>query len=166
MPLPTESGAECDIEMKSYTMENSAEQREVVVVDFEEGFEDPFDWPRRWKWSILLVIALLLFVMPLSSTIISPGLGVISDELQSTSDYEAPMLVSLYLLTYCLGTLFFGPLSELFGRVVIMQTGTVLYLVFNLAGGFANSMDQLLAFRFLAGLGGSASLAVSSLLFA
>lgn len=166
MPLPTESGAECDIEMESYKTENSAEQREVVVVDFEEGFEDPFDWPQLWKWPILLVIALLLFVMPLSSTIISPALGIIFEELQGTSDYEGPMLVSLYLLTYCLGTLLFGPLSELFGRVVIMQTGTVLYLVFNLAGGFSSSMDQLLAFRFLGGLGGSASLAVSSLLFA
>lgn len=53
-----------------------------------------------------------------------------------------------------------GPLSELFGRVLVLQLVNLLYLFFNLGCGLARTKEQLIAFRFLAGLGGSAPLAI------
>lgn len=48
----------------------------------------------------------------------------------------------------------------MFGRVIVLQTSNLLYLFFNLGCGLAQTKGQLIAFRFLAGLGGSAPLAL------
>lgn len=53
-----------------------------------------------------------------------------------------------------------GPLSELYGRVIVLQLTNLIYMVFNLGCGLAQTQEQLVAFRFLAGLGGSAPLAI------
>lgn len=60
------------------------------------------------------------------------------------------------------GPLFLGPLSEIFGRVRVLQIANLFFMVFNIACGFSQNTGQLLAFRLLSGLGGSAPLAVSS----
>lgn len=60
------------------------------------------------------------------------------------------------------GPLILAPWSEVFGRAPVLQIANLFFLVFNLACGFARSTGQLLAFRFLAGFGGSAPLAVNA----
>ena len=43
----------------------------------------------------------------------------------------------------------------------MLQLANLIYLLFNTVCGFAETKEQLLAFRFLSGLGGSAPQAVS-----
>lgn len=71
--------------------------------------------------------------------------------------------MSIFLLAYALGPFILAPLSEMYGRVVILQSANMVYLVFNTVCGFATSKQQMLAFRFLSGLGGSAPQAVCDL---
>ena len=68
--------------------------------------------------------------------------------------------MSIFLLGYAQGPFVLAPLSEMFGRVPVLQYANLIYLAFNTACGFAKSRDQLLAFRFLSGIGGSAPQAV------
>ena len=70
------------------------------------------------------------------------------------------MTLSIFVLAYAIGPLFLGPLSELYGRVYILQLANLFYLAFNLGCGFAQTEGQMIAFRFLSGLGGSAPLAI------
>jgi MFS family permease len=63
-------------------------------------------------------------------------------------------------LAYAIGPLFLGPLSEVYGRVRIIQLSNLFYLVWNLGCGFAQNGGEMLAFRFFAGIGGSALLAI------
>lgn len=60
---------------------------------------------------------------------------------------------------------FLGPLSEIYGRKIILQLTNLFYIVFNITCGILKSTGQMIAFRFLAGLGGSAPLAVCQDLF-
>lgn len=53
-----------------------------------------------------------------------------------------------------------GPLSELYGRVIVLQCGNLFYLFFNLGCGLCRTSSQLITFRFLSGFGGSAPLAI------
>lgn len=53
-----------------------------------------------------------------------------------------------------------GPLSELYGRVIVLQLSNLFYLFFNLGCGLCHTKVQLIIFRFLAGFGGSAPLAI------
>ncbi len=68
--------------------------------------------------------------------------------------------MSIFLLGYAQGPFVLAPLSEMFGRVPVLQYANLIYLAFNTACGFAKSRNQLLAFRFLSGIGGSAPQAV------
>lgn len=58
------------------------------------------------------------------------------------------------------GPLLLGPLSEIYGRVLILQLSNMFYLFFNLGCGLSRTSGQLIAFRFLSGFGGSAPLAI------
>lgn len=52
-------------------------------------------------------------------------------------------------------------MSEIYGRVPALHLANIFFLVFNTGCGLARNTPELLAFRLLAGLGGSAPLAVS-----
>jgi MFS family permease len=48
----------------------------------------------------------------------------------------------------------------MYGRVVVLQSANMVYLIFNTVCGFAQTREQILVFRFLSGIGGSAPQAV------
>ncbi|RJE19726.1 Major Facilitator Superfamily [Aspergillus sclerotialis] len=70
------------------------------------------------------------------------------------------MVVSLFLLGFACGPLCASPLSEIYGRVRVVQSWNLLYLAFNAACGAAQSKEALLVLRFVAGLFGSATLRI------
>ena len=91
---------------------------------------------------------------------VAPALVPISREFSIGTEEEAALVLSVFVLAYAFGPLLLGPLSEVYGRVIVLQLANLFYLVFNTAGGFATSKVQLIVFRFLSGLGGSAPLAI------
>jgi multidrug resistance protein len=91
---------------------------------------------------------------------VAPALGAISKEFSITSEIVTSLTLSIFVLAYAVGPLFFGPLSEIYGRVIVLQLGNLFYLFFNLGCGLAQTKTQMVIFRFLAGLGGSAPLAL------
>lgn len=97
---------------------------------------------------------------PVSSSMVAPALTSISKDFGITNEVESQLVLSVFILAYAFGPLFMGPLSEIYGRVPVLQLSNLFYLVFNIACGASKSKGQLIAFRFLSGLGGSAPLAV------
>lgn len=91
---------------------------------------------------------------------VAPALGHMAQDLGITNTVVESMTLSIFLLAYAIGPLMLGPLSEIYGRVIVLQTSNLLYLVFNLACGFAQTPAQMIVFRFFSGLGGSAPLAI------
>lgn len=91
---------------------------------------------------------------------VAPALIAISRDLHITSSIEQTLALSIFVLAYAIGPLFLGPLSEMYGRVVTLQLANLVYLFFNLGCGLAQTKGQMIAFRFLSGLGGSAPLAI------
>lgn len=55
---------------------------------------------------------------------------------------------------------FIAPLSEIYGRNIIYHVTNVLFIIFTIACGVAGSLDQLIAFRFLAGVFGSTPITI------
>jgi hypothetical protein len=128
-----------------------------------EGADDPHN-PRNWtfkrKWAAVFVVSLFTFIAPVSSSIVAPALSAVAKDIGIKREFESQMVMSIYVLSYAIGPLVWGPCSEVWGRVRVLQGSNVMYIAFNLACGFANNTSQLLAFRFLAGFGGSAMLAL------
>ncbi|KAF8215122.1 MFS polyamine transporter [Mycena galopus ATCC 62051] len=133
-----------------------------IVVDWE-GPDDPLNpknWSRKKKWAATLVVSSFTLISPVSSSMIAPASYQVAEHFGVTNDVVIGLITSIFVLAYAIGPLFLGPLSEIFGRNRIIQGANLWYLVWNLACGFAQNTAELLVFRFLAGLGGSAPLAI------
>lgn len=88
------------------------------------------------------------------------ALETIADEFDIGNPIEQVLVTSAFLLASAIGPFFLGLLSEIFGRVVVLQSANMLFLVFNAACGFARTKEEMLVFRFISGVGGSAPQAV------
>ncbi|THC88903.1 hypothetical protein EYZ11_011647 [Aspergillus tanneri] len=72
------------------------------------------------------------------------------------SEIEVELSMSIFILAYTVGPLFFGRASEVYCRVRLLQISNLWYLAWNLGCGFAQSLAGLFVLLFLAGIGGSA----------
>ena len=122
--------------------------------------ENPKNWSIRRKWAATFVVSAFTFISPVSSSMVAPALSIISSEFGITSDAVANITLSIFVCAYAVGPLFLGPLSEVFGRVYVLQLSNLFFLAWNLACGFAQNTPEMIIFRFLAGIGGSAPLAI------
>ncbi|WP_037496915.1 MDR family MFS transporter [Solirubrobacter soli] len=104
---------------------------------------------------VLVVISGLMLVMLLASldqTIVSTALPTIVKELGGLEHLS--WVVTAYLLAVTAVTPLYGKLGDLFGRKIVLQGALVLFLVGSALCGLAQGMTELIAFRFIQGLGG------------
>lgn len=89
---------------------------------------------------------------PNSTSLIKPLLLSVSSHFQLT--------LSVFVLAYAFGPLLLGPLSELYGRKIVLTASNIFFIIFTVACAVAQSSTQLAIFRFFAGLGGSSPLSI------
>ncbi|KAI1356832.1 major facilitator superfamily domain-containing protein [Xylaria sp. FL0043] len=133
---------------------------DLVTWTGPEDPENPKNWTFSKKWAAVFTVSLFTFISPISSSLVAPALEKIGDELGIDQAFEKNLTLSIFILAYAIGPLVWGPLSELYGRVVVLQLVNLIYLFFNLGCGLARTKSELIAFRFLSGLGGSAPLGI------
>lgn len=132
----------------------------LVSWDGPDDPNNPKNWSFKIKWAATIVVSSFTFISPVSSSMVAPALGTISAEFGITNQVESQLMLSVFVLAYAVGPLFLGPLSEIYGRALVLQLGNLFFLIFNLACGASQNKGEMIAFRFLAGLGGSAPLAI------
>ncbi|KAH8889865.1 major facilitator superfamily transporter [Thozetella sp. PMI_491] len=153
-----------DVEVGS-PLEQAATERSdrdpnLVTWDGPDDPCNPKAWPFAKKWAAITIVSFFTLISPVSSTMIAPATPQIGRDLGINSSFEQALTLSIFVLAYAVGPLFLGPLSELYGRVPTLQLSNLVYLFFNLGCGLAQTKPQMIAFRFMAGLGGSAPLAI------
>ncbi|KAJ5586975.1 uncharacterized protein N7459_002740 [Penicillium hispanicum] len=151
-----------DVELVAITS-HTTKQDDPFLVAFAEPFdaENPKDWRTGRKWAVTDVLSATGFNRIMVSTIMAPALTIIAKEFDMSSA-ESAMALSIYLLATALGPLVIGPLSEVYGRKPILHASNIWFLVWNIACGFANGKQMLIASRFLAGFGASAIYALAN----
>ncbi|PLT34556.1 MDR family MFS transporter [Bacillus sp. V5-8f] len=103
---------------------------------------------------ILAAIMLAMFMGAIEGTIVSTAMPAIVSELGGFSRYS--WVFSGYLLMNAVTVLIYGKLSDLFGRKPILTIGIIIFLIGSLLCGFAGSMEELIIYRFIQGLGAGA----------
>lgn len=109
---------------------------------------------------VLASVMLAMFIGAVEATIVSTAMPSISAELGGFSKYS--WVFSAYLLMSTVTVLLYGKLSDIFGRKPIFAVGIVLFLIGSLLCGLATSMDQLIFFRFIQGMGAGAVLPIAT----
>ncbi|MDH4874250.1 Bcr/CflA family multidrug efflux MFS transporter [Pseudomonas sp. BN515] len=106
--------------------------------------------------SLIVLLAALVAFAPLSIDMYLPSLPALARELVAT-DAQIQHSISVFLVGLCIGMLFYGPLSDRFGRRPLLLGGIALYVVASVGCSWAASADQLLIWRGLQALGGAAA---------
>ncbi|KAI1339595.1 major facilitator superfamily domain-containing protein [Xylariaceae sp. FL0016] len=93
---------------------------------------------------------------------LAPAVQQVMADFNTSSETFATFVVSIYILGFACGPLLLAPLSELYGRVVIYHSTNVLFLSFTILCAFSQNQSMLLAFRFLSGFAGVATITIGS----
>lgn len=112
------------------------------------------DHHNRSHGEIMIIISALILVMLLAAldqTIVSTALPTIASDLHGLSKYS--WVATTYLLTSAVSTPLYGKISDMFGRKKILQISIVIFLIGSVLCGLAQTMNQLIIFRGLQGLG-------------
>ena len=101
--------------------------------------------------TVLVALMLTLLLEALDQTVVGTALPKIIGELNGFSLYT--WVATAYLLASATVIPIIGKLSDQFGRKGFFITGVVVFLVGSAASGAAQTIQQLIAFRALQGLG-------------
>lgn len=121
---------------------------------------NPQNWSNTKRGLIAFLICLYTFAVYTGSAIYtSSQLGVIQKFGVSPTDASLPL--SLYVLAYGIGPLFFAPMSEIpvIGRNPVYVVTFIIFVILSLPTALVNNFAGLLVLRFLQGFFGSPCLA-------
>lgn len=101
---------------------------------------------------ILAGLMLSLLIFALDTTIVSTAMNSIVTSLGDSEFYSLPF--TSYMLCATLATLVCGGIADTYGHKPIFITGIIWFCIFSICCGFSGSMEQLICFRALQGIGG------------
>lgn len=108
--------------------------------------------PLRNKLIIMASVMASLFLVALDQTIIATALGKIVEEFNAFSSLS--WIVTAYLLTTTITVPIAGKLSDLYGRRLLLLVGVAIFGIGSLLSGMAGTVDQLIVWRAVQGVGG------------
>jgi DHA1 family bicyclomycin/chloramphenicol resistance-like MFS transporter len=97
----------------------------------------------------------------LAIDILLPALPAMGEALHVVDENQRPFVLSAYLIGFGIAQLFFGPISDRFGRIPPLMVGLAIYVA---AAGFAAVTPHfyiLLGLRFIQGIGAAATRVVA-----
>ncbi|KAI1335850.1 major facilitator superfamily domain-containing protein [Xylariaceae sp. FL0016] len=155
----SKTGHETDAEIVAPTiLPESDLSQGIVGWESQDDPEMPLNFASSRKWLIVSSLALITFMSPLSSSILSPAIDDTNKTFNNSNITKGAFPVSIYLLGYAVGPLFLAPLSEIFGRALVLTCANIFFCLWHIGCALAPSLDALIAFRFLSGVGGSGCL--------
>ena len=106
----------------------------------------------RRKLIIMISVMASLFLVALDQTIIATALGKIVEEFNAFSSLS--WIVTAYLITTTVTVPIAGKFSDLFGRRRILLIGVAVFVTGSLLSGISGSVNELILWRALQGIGG------------
>ncbi|KAL4879900.1 major facilitator superfamily domain-containing protein [Aspergillus karnatakaensis] len=129
--------------------------RGIIGWDGQDDPAHPQNFPDSRKWTLLALVSSVTFISPLASSMFSPALKSLSDDMDITNQTVLSFSVSIYLLGYVFGPMFLAPMSEIYGRRIVLSCANWFFVAWQIGCALAPDIASLIVFRFLAGIGGS-----------
>jgi MFS family permease len=137
------------------------------VISFSSTDPDnPYNWPKRRKLFVFITGILTVLNSTVSSSIPSGAINFITEDFGVTQTIQQPLPISCFLAGYVVGPTVCGPLSEHNGRQRVTLSFFVVATIFSMACAVAPNWPSLLFFRFVAGVGFSGPIAITSGMYA
>lgn len=108
------------------------------------------------------LMALLSSSVAFSIDAMLPALVAIGNELSPLAPARGQLIITSFVLGLGMGTLVCGPVSDAYGRKSVLLAGLALYIFGSILAVQTQSIEGLLAARFIQGLGGAAPRVVAT----
>ncbi|KAL8942855.1 MAG: hypothetical protein Q9211_001218 [Gyalolechia sp. 1 TL-2023] len=141
-------------------------EREEYVVGFD-GPDDPLhpqNWPMKKKLALAVILGYTTLVAAFGSSIFSAATQVVASYFHVSTEVGI-LGISLYVLGFATGPVFWAPLSELRGRRLPLIISMFGFSIFSVATAVAKDLQTVMLTRFFAGVFGSCPLAVVAAVF-
>jgi len=102
-----------------------------------------------------IVLGLLCAVGPFAIDMYLPALPDIESDLRATTS-ATQMTLTSYFIAFGLCQIAYGPLSDVYGRKAPLYAGLVLFIAGSVGCALSPTIDMLIVFRFVQGLGAAA----------
>lgn len=116
----------------------------------EGAFTDQELSPRRVRL-VFVGLMLALLLAALEQMIVATALPKIVGELHGLD--KMSWAITAYLLTSTIGLPIYGKLGDLYGRKGVFQFAIVVFIIGSALAGWSRTMDELIAFRAIQGVG-------------
>lgn len=113
---------------------------------------------------VTVAIFVATFMTAVEGTIVSTAMPTIIGSLEGIAIMN--WVFSIYLLTNAIMTPIYGKLSDMIGRKPILITGLLIFVIGSSLCGLSQSMNQLILFRAIQGIGAGAIMPVTSTIIA
>ncbi|KAI9734935.1 MAG: hypothetical protein M1834_002015 [Cirrosporium novae-zelandiae] len=131
-----------------------------------EDPKNPLNFKGWKRYHVMLAGIMTALNSTLGTSLATGATEHLSEAFNITSEAELVLPISAFLWGYMVGPLFCGPLSETYGRKIIMTLSSTIYAIFMLACAVSDTWGEFLAFRFFCGLWASAPIAIFGGLYA
>lgn len=101
----------------------------------------------------IALVAALMSLNALAIDVMLPALPYMGEALGVENENDRHFVLGAYMLGFGIAQLFFGPISDRFGRRAPLLVGLVIYVIAAFAAVFAPSFLILLLMRFIQGIG-------------
>ena len=108
----------------------------------------------RRRWAVVAGVMTGMAIAALEATVVGTAMPTVIASLGGIDHYS--WVFSAYLVTSTVSVPVWGKLSDLYGRRLLYQIGIGVFLLGTLLSGIATSMEQLIVFRAIQGLGAGA----------
>ena len=114
----------------------------------------------RLSWHLLGVLSLLMGFASISTDLYLPAMPLMSHSLGAGAG-TMEFTISGYLLGFSIGQLFWGPISDRYGRRSSIAIGLLLFVLGSGGCAVAENVYPLICWRIVQALGACASVALS-----
>ncbi|EKM51927.1 uncharacterized protein PHACADRAFT_212541 [Phanerochaete carnosa HHB-10118-sp] len=145
--------------VQPHTAPDGHQEKYKLVTFTVDDPENPKNWSKVKKWWCTLMIASVCFVVAFNSAVITADIQGPAERFHVSNEVSL-LAVTLFVIGFGVGPMFFAPMSELFGRRIMYVSTLAFGLAFIVPCAVARNIGTLLVCRAIDGIGFSAPLTI------
>ncbi|MCR8679655.1 MULTISPECIES: multidrug effflux MFS transporter [Campylobacter] len=112
------------------------------------------------KFKLIIILAFMSSIAPLSTDMYLPALSHVQSSFEA-SEFLTQLSLASFFIAFAFGQLIYGPLSDIFGRKMLLIIGILIFIASSLGCVMVDNIYVFITLRFFEALGGCAGVVIA-----